>query len=297
MEKLSLIEDAANEIISKEEIKNKFLGLSYQIVKTFGAILPDREANQFFSKVKAFRVLSDRVRILTKQDIDVADIVDKIENILDDSIEADGYKIKEKTKITDLSKIDFEKLRAYFDKSKKNIETEKLRQSIEQKLKEIIRVNPMRLHLAEKFQELIDEYNSGAKNIEEFFDALMKFAQVLNEEEKRNLREGLSDEELAIFDLLYKVDLSDKERNQIKKVARDILEKLKNKLVLDWRKKQQARADVKVTIDDVLYDELPESYSTGEYQMKIDLVYRHVYDSYWGEGNSVYEENEKIKIR
>ncbi|NLC31604.1 MAG: DUF3387 domain-containing protein, partial [Candidatus Moranbacteria bacterium] len=85
LEKLSLIENAVNEIISKEEIKNKFLGLSYQIVKTFGAILPDREANQFFSKVKAFRVLSDRVRILTKQDIDVADIVDKIENILDDS--------------------------------------------------------------------------------------------------------------------------------------------------------------------------------------------------------------------
>jgi type I restriction enzyme R subunit len=293
LEKLSLIENAVNEIISKEEIKNKFLGLSYQIVKTFGAILPDREANQFFSKVKAFRVLSDRVRILTKQDIDVADIVDKIENILDDSIEADGYKIKEKTKITDLSKIDFEKLRAYFDKSKKNIETEKLRQSIEQKLKEIIRINPMRLHLAEKFQKLIDEYNSGAKNIEEFFDALMKFSQVLSEEEKRNLREGLSDEELAIFDLLYKANLSEKEKNQIKKVARDILEKLKNKLVLDWRKKQQARADVKVAIDDVLYTELPENYSTGEYQMKIDLVYRHVYDSYWGEGNSVYAYSDK----
>jgi type I restriction enzyme R subunit len=291
LEKLSLIESAVDEIISTEEIKNKFLGLSYQCVKLFGAILPDRQANQFFSKVKTFRVLADRVRILTKKDVNVEDIIDKIENILDDSIEADGYRIKEDAKITDLSKIDFEKLRAYFNKNKKNIETEKLRQSIEQKLKELIKLNPMRLHLSEKFQKLIEEYNSGAKNIEEFFNELMKFAQALNEEDKRNLKEGLSEEELAIFDLLYKVDLSDKERKQIKKAAKDILEKLNNKLVIDWRKKQQARADVKVTIDNILYSELPESYSTGEYQMKIDLVYRHVYDSYWGEGNSVYAEN------
>ncbi len=297
LEKLHFIEYAVNCIIATEETKNKFLNLSNQVVKLFGAILPDRNANRFFSKVKTLRVVADRVRVLTKKDIDVDEIVDDIENILDAAIEADGYKIRESKKITDLSKIDFEKLRTFFDKGKANIETEKLRQSIEKKLSDMVKLNPVRLQLAEKFQKLIEEYNSGAKNVEEFFNDLMKFAQVLNEEEKRNVKEGLSTEELAIFDLLYKGDLSDKEKTQIKKMAKDILGKLKNKFVIDWRKKQQARAEIKVAIADVIYDELPESYTTTDCQQSMNLIYRHVYDSYWGEDNSVYATKEIVHIK
>ena len=90
--------------------------------------------------------------------------------------------------------------------------------------------------------------------------------------------------------------LSEKEKKEIKKVSKEILEKLKNenKLVIDWRKKQQARADVKITIDDLLYDGLPKSYVTQEYQLRLDLVYRHVYDSYYGENKSVYVARERV---
>ena len=57
--------------------------------------------------------------------------------------------------------------------------------------------------------------------------------------------------------------------------------------MLDWRKKQQTRASVKVTISRVL-DQLPEVFEAGVWQEKVDRVYQHVYDSYWGEGRSVY---------
>jgi len=228
--------------------------------------------------------------VLTKKEVDIEEIAEKIEELLDQSIEADGYKIKENSKITDLSKIDFEKLKDYFSNEKKHIATEKLKAEIEKKLKDMIKLNSSRMNLADKFKKLIDEYNSGAKNIEEFFEELMKFAQGLNEEEKRSARENLSEEELAIFDLLYKESLSDKEKNNIKKVAHEILEKLNkdNKLVLDWRKKQQARADVRVTIRDIVFTELPETYSQNEKQVCFDFVYQHVYDNYYGNKNSVY---------
>ncbi len=112
----------------------------------------------------------------------------------------------------------------------------------------------------------------------------------MNEEEKRGLSEQLIEEELAIFDLLLKTDLKRSEKERIKKIAKELLLKLKSeKLVLDWRKKQQTRADVMVTIKNLLFEELPESYETKDYSQKSDLVYRHIYDSYYGEGKSVYE--------
>ncbi|HOH62337.1 MAG TPA: type I restriction endonuclease subunit R [Bacilli bacterium] len=290
LEKIQIIEEAVDIILTSEESQKKYLAMADQAVRFFGAILPDKSANRYFEQVKLFRVLANRIRVLTKKEVDIEAIADKIERILDQSIEADGYKIKDNSKITDLSKIDFEKLKNYFSNEKKHIATEKLKAEIENKLKDMIKLNSKRMDLADKFKKLIEEYNSGAKNIEEFFEELMKFAQGLNEEEKRSARENLSEEELAIFDLLYKNDLSEKEKNKIKKVAHEILEKLNkgNKLVLDWRKKQQARADVRVTIRDIVFTDLPESYSQNEKQACFDFVYQHVYDSYYGNGNDVY---------
>ena len=76
---------------------------------------------------------------------------------------------------------------------------------------------------------------------------------------------------------------------EVKKVARDLLQKLKEaKLVLDWRKKQRTRADVYHTVKVVL-DELPRAYTSELYVQKCDSVYQHIYDSYLGKGKGVYE--------
>ncbi len=153
----------------------------------------------------------------------------------------------------------------------------------------MVRLNRLRINLMEKLQEMIDEYNAGAINIEIFFEKLLALAKELNEEEKRGITENLSEEELAIFDLLYKPDLTKKEKNQVKNSAKDLLKALKKeKLVLDWRKRQQTRADVLLTIQTILDNELPRSYTPEIYQKKCDLVYQHFYESYHGAEKSVY---------
>lgn len=292
LEKIALIEKAVDVFLISDEVKNKYLSLSNEIVKLFGAILPDRKANEFFEIVKTYRVLADRIRAITQKDINVDEIADKIEKILDESIEADSYEIKDNTRTTDLSKVNFEKLREIFDKGQKNKETELLKQSIDKKLKKLILMNPTRLNFAEKLQKLIEEYNTGARTVEEFFEMLVDFAKNLNEEDQRRVRETLDEEQLAVFDLLHKDNLSDKEKKQIKKIAKNIIEKLKQEefLCLDWRKKQQARAQVRETITDVLYEELPESYDTELMQMKLDLIFQHVFDSYADVEHNVYQQ-------
>ena len=112
----------------------------------------------------------------------------------------------------------------------------------------------------------------------------------MNEEEQRHVKQGLSEEELAIFDLLYKDDLSEQDEKQVKLAAKELLSKLKKeKLVLEWRKKQQARASVMVTIEEILDKNLPISYGKEIFQEKCQQVFQHIYDSYFGVGKSIYE--------
>jgi type I restriction enzyme R subunit len=142
----------------------------------------------------------------------------------------------------------------------------------------------------ERFQQMIDEYNAGSVNAEEHFRRLVEFSKTLNAEERRGIAEGLSEEELAVYDLLLKagVKLTAKEEQQVKKVARELLERLKGeRLVLDWRKKQQARAAVRQMIEQML-DRLPPAYTPKVYEQACERAYLHVYDSYFGEGKSVY---------
>ena len=137
---------------------------------------------------------------------------------------------------------------------------------------------------------MIDEYNSGAANIESWFAKLTAFAQRLSDEEKRGIAEQLTEEELTIFDLLTKpqIVLTNAEEREVKKVSKQLLVTLKReKLVLDWRKRQNRRAAVRFTIETVL-DELPRTYTPDLYQQKCEVVYQHVFDSYSGEGSSLY---------
>jgi type I restriction enzyme R subunit len=57
--------------------------------------------------------------------------------------------------------------------------------------------------------------------------------------------------------------------------------------VLHWRKKQQSRAAVEKIIEKIS-DELPGSYTKDIYERKCNLIYQHVYESYYAQGQSVY---------
>ena len=78
------------------------------------------------------------------------------------------------------------------------------------------------------------------------------------------------------------------EHEQLKGFARELLDTLKaERLVLEWRSRQQTRTAVLVAIKDAL-ENLPQKYSDEEYRVKCEAVYQHVYDSYYSAGRSVY---------
>ncbi|MBW6518163.1 MAG: type I restriction endonuclease subunit R [ANME-2 cluster archaeon] len=293
--RVKLLDNAVEAILVNDDSKKKYLSLAVNVAKIYRAILPDPAANEFGPSQKLITVIAVKIRSLTPK-ADISDIMGEVEDLLDQSIATEGYIIQDPSeqsdvsKYLDLSQVNFEALKEAFEKGHKRIETEKLRASVENKLAQLIRLNKSRMDYLEKFQEMIDEYNSGSHNVEFFFTKLMAFAQEINAEEKRGIAEKLSEEELAIFDLLTRpeITLNEKEESQVKKVAQKLLETLKDEmLVLDWRKRQQSRAAVFVSIEETL-DLLPRIYTPEVYQNKCDVVYQHVYDSYFGQGQSVY---------
>jgi type I restriction enzyme, R subunit len=151
--------------------------------------------------------------------------------------------------------------------------------------------NRSRLDYLAKFQAMIEEYNADSRNVEWFFNELIAFTKDLKTEDKRAIAENLSEEELAIFDLLTKpqIELTKSEELEVKQVARELLQTLKaEKLVLDWRKRQDTKASVEVAIKDIL-DKLPASYTAELYDRKCGEVFQHVYESYSGQGRSIYQ--------
>jgi type I restriction enzyme R subunit len=262
------------------------------VEKLFKSLLPDPAANQFGAMRKMLVVIAEKIR----SEIGVADIsgiMEQVADLLDESIATEGYVIRPsavEANYIDLSKIDFDLLREQFNTGRKAIEAQKLRTQIAVKVAKMVQTNKTRMNFLEEFQRMIDEYNSGAANIETFFARLMAFTQKLSEEDRRAISEELTEEELTIFDLLTKPDpvLTKAEEREVKKVAKELLQKLKSeKLVLDWKKKQATRAAVRYTVETVL-DELPRTYTPEIYQAKCNVVYQHVFDSYTGQGDGLY---------
>jgi type I restriction enzyme R subunit len=195
----------------------------------------------------------------------------------------------------DLSNIDFSRLRAEFEKSPfKNVVTLNLKEKIEERLAMMVARNPTRVDLYERYQEIVQEYNKDkdAAEIQKVMDDLFTFNDNLNEEEKRYLREGLEcEDQLAVFDLLQKDSLTQGDRDAIKKVAKELLDKLSGgKLQIDhWREKATAQAQVKAEIIKHLFAYLPAgAYDAEEINLKANAVFAHIYTAGFGEGSRVY---------
>ncbi len=227
---------------------------------------------------------------------DLDAISDAVDALLDRSVGAEEYVIRaaaegsEPDPLIDLSRIDFDGLAAAFA-GRKRAETDRLAALLKQRAVAAATRNPTRYDLVARIEELIADYNAGSVNIDEYLRRLIELSKTLTDEEQRAVTEGLSEEELAIFDLLTKPEpvLTDAERDLVKASAKRLLAHLHDKLVLDWRRRAATTADVRVTIRDILDADLPaDPYPPEIFDNKVQAVFDHVITAYGDDGSSVY---------
>jgi type I restriction enzyme R subunit len=306
--KLALFDEYADTILANDDRKNQFVVYDNMVDALYEACKPEilgrRKEFPFAAVIHYLREVIDGKA--DRADLDTAKR--RISQLLDDSIIAqqdankstkipDGSLVSESNdyfikpwKEIDLSKLNVDKLKEeYKTAPHKNIEIADLRAFISDKLKQMMERNVTRISFAQKLQEIIDRYNSGGATNENYFDDLMAFMEKMKDEEQRAAREGLSESELEIFDLLKKENLTKEEEQKVKLSARNLLKRLKEEkptvLINDWHKDTQTRIQVQDAIKTVLDAYLPDSYDRPLYSTKCENIYQHFYQQAVGSRN------------
>lgn len=283
---------AVNQLIANDRIKDDYLAQAKDVTRLYKAVMPDPVIPDLAPRCQVVAELAKAIRA-QKEPVSISAVLEEISQTLDGSIVADPHiSPGEESGTIDLSQIDFEALSEKFEKTQtRNTEAQQLRALIERKLDKLIRLNASRYDYLDRFQKMIEEYNNGALSIEQLFEQLVDFSKDLNEEEQRHIRESISEEELAVFDILTRPgpDLTTKETEAIKKVCREMLAKLKTeKLVLDWRKRRTSRAAVRVAIEEMLDAGLPEKYTVELFEQKCGALFQHLLEKYPQKDAGVY---------
>lgn len=295
LDRLDKLRTAYNTIIANDENKEKFKVILNTLSNLYEASKPEiferNWNNEKFSPLVYLLGLFHN----TIDDEKITRAKLRMSGLLDGSISANdnfnsyiqqggqNYVIHD-SKVIDLSKIDVEALRKEIKTAKyKAIEIDDLKAFIDEALQQMLSRNCTRNNFSERFKRIIDSYNAGGTENEDYYEQLIKLVEELKKENERANTEGLSEEELEIYDLLIAgKKLSQAEERKVKLSAKNLFKKLTEKkselLVVDWYKDEQPRAKVKSEIEASLNNDLPDSYDTSSFKAKIDLLMNHFVD-------------------
>ena len=265
-----------------EDIQAKYRGL-FPNPGLFEYDAQESALNAVYNKLQTARTTPDVSALLQ----DLYDVVDLgVGLVTQPSIQPKEY---------ELSKIDFNRLRAEFQKTPhKNIVAMNLMEKIEERLAMMVKQNPTRVELYERYQAIIADYNKDkdSAEIQRVMDDLFATHDSLDEEARRFQREGLdSEQQLAVFDLLQKETLKPKEREAIKQVAVELLAKLQagNLLIEHWRDMAATQAKLRLEIENHLWaNDLSEmGYSETDIAVKVQAVFAHLFATTGADGQRV----------
>ena len=285
--KLSYLQDAANAVCGSIEDKKSFSTYASELKRLMKYTDRDDVTGHMRRQCEAIAAIYGMLQKKRKH-TDTTDLMVEINAIINDYVEIEPQQPNAITAPPrfDISAIDFDLLRREFAKTRrKNLLMRDLDEAIRQQLDKMVFANPKRIDYYERYREIIQSYNGeqDRATIEKTFLDLMDLADRMSREEQRYAREGFaSDEELSLYDMLFRDDLSKNDIKKLKTAASDLLRKIKTKISeLDhWTDKQETRAVVDTLIRDVLWETLPECYNNDDITEYREKVYEYVFTRY-----------------
>ena len=285
--KLSCLQEAANAVCGTIEDKKVFTTYASELnrlIKYTDRNDIDSHGRKEYEAIAAIYAELQKKR----KHINTIDLMIEINNIISSYVEVEPNPTTdgEESRRFDISAIDFDLLRKEFARiKKKNLVMRDLEEFIQQKLDSMLFTNPNRINYYERYQKIINDYNSeqDRATIEKTFMDLMDLANQMSQEEQRYVREGFAnDEELSLYDMLFRDDLSKTDIAKLKQVAAILLRRIKEKISeLDhWTDKQETKAAVDNLIRDTLWAELPECYDEISISTHRQKIYEYVYTRY-----------------
>ena len=285
--KLSSLQEAANAVCGSLEDKKTYTTYASELNRLMKYTDRDDITGHTRKQYEAIAAIYAELQKKRKH-TNTTDLMIEINGIISEYVEIHHTPamVREEPRRFDISAINFDLLRREFAKiKKKNLVLKDLEEVIRQKLDRMLFTNPDRIDYYERYQKIIDKYNSeqDRATIEKTFMELTDLANQMSREEQRYVREGFtSDEELSLYDMLFRNDLNKTDIKKLKEVAMSLLQNIKTKIAEfdHWTDKQETKAAIDTLIRDTLWAELPECYDEGSISMYRHQIYEYVYTRY-----------------
>jgi type I restriction enzyme R subunit len=285
-EKMALLQDAADAMCESIEVRKTYCGYASHIAQIMKFIT--------FKEITEPRVLAEKDAVIAiykqlqqkRKHADITELSVAINKIVSDYVGTQPEDELTGTRRIDISKIDFDLLKKEFSEVKhKKLMIADLEAYIKKLIEQMMRANPSRINFYEEYQRIITEYNAeqDRASIERTFDDLIKLSQSLNTEQQRFSREGFTTEEqLAMYDLLFDPNISKNDIQKLKNFAVLLLDTIKAKIaeLHNWREKPATRSEVDTLIRDTLWDGLPQSYTDEQIGTYRKRIYEYFFERY-----------------
>lgn len=288
LDKMELLKEGANAMCASADIRKAYSTMASTLLSLWKYLNREDYTPEMKQRKDAIEAIYKELQKKRKT-ADITELSVTINQIVNEHLDIDETETlaaeTEPQRIFDISRINFDVLRNEFARKKeKNLILKDIQDIVDERIARMLSSNPSRINFYERYQAIIEEYNSeqSQANIERTFEELLNLSQQLDNEEKRYIREGFKDEEqLSMYDLLFKDNLNKNDIKQLKQVAIDLLEKIKAQLAtMDHPfDKPTTRASIVITIRDVLYQELPDA-CFDDLEHYRDKVYEYVSNQY-----------------
>jgi type I restriction enzyme R subunit len=263
--RIQAIRDAVDLLHASGDEKRKFETMAREVTARYRSLAGEPAAYTYSERHdnidKICKKLQER-----RDHANVTDILKQLHRIVNQAIREatpDEDDNAGESRIYDLSQIDLEKLREEFHKvPRKATAFKDICDLVEAKLAQMVAANPLRMDYYKKYQAIIAEYNNEKDRvtIEETFAKVSEVVGEMDEEDKRAVREGLSEQELAIFDLFQRKKITKTDRERVKQASRQLYKSIQSIIgkIDQWKDKESTRAEVETGILDEVYRVLPD---------------------------------------
>lgn len=250
---------AYDKISGDEEVKKKFVRYFVALKKLYALASPRPEAYEikdeiiFLEMIKKMVVKYSTARI---RDIN-RELEYEISHLISKSIAAkepiDVFALMGKEK-PDISIFDERFLAEFKNMEYRNYAAELLAKIIKDQLVVKMKVNPFRYRsLYEMLKGTIDRYNIKLMNTAEVIDELITIANEIKKAVEGGKKLELTEAELAFYDLLSSKEKFFENYEQVREVARKIIEELGHYTkVADWNRKEYLKAKIRAAVKNIL---------------------------------------------
>lgn len=262
LERAKVISSALNFMLepSRNEAKEAFRKeamLLHQALSLCASIVPKdlRFEAAFFESI---RVLLQRLMLAGSGDqkISLKELNNQINELLKQSIKSDGVINLFSTDAGDGFSLFSPAFLDEISKMKeRNIAVELLKKLISEQIRVYRRTNVVK---SEKFSEIIqtvmNKYLNGMLTNEEVIEELLKLAKQITDSQQAGVDLGLTTEELAFYDALTKPQAVKDfyENDELVAITKELTEALQKNKTVDWQRKENARAAMRMTIKRLL---------------------------------------------